>query len=325
MAVIFSRRGILVSAGLTLAINSANGQQFPSRTVRIVVPYPPGGSADALARILANEIQGDLGQTVIVENKAGGAGAIGTRMVAKGEADGHQLLLGTNQTHVNNAFLLKDVQYHPVKDFVPLAGLADLQLVLVVRNDLGVKNVQELIALAKKEPIKLNYGSSGVGSGAHLAMELFASRAGTQMTHIPYSGAAPMAAEIVAERLDVGFVTLPSVLGQLKSGLMTPLAVSSLARAPQLPDVPTLKEQGVENAESDAWLALYAPAATPSAAVKKLSDAVTRAMANPAVIEQVIKLGYAINMRDSAAFVAYQAAEMAKWGAVIKAARIDPQ
>lgn len=323
----WSRRAVLTASVAALAApRSAFGQQeFPSKTVRIVVPYPPGGSADALTRIIANELQGEFGQSVIVDNKPGASGAIGTRLVAKGESDGHVILLGTDQTHVKNAFLLKDPQYDAIKDFEPILGLTDLPLVLVVRNDLPAKDINELIALAKKEPGKLNYGSSGVGSGSHLAMELMALRAGTSMTHIPYSGAAPMAAEIVAGRLDAAFVTLPTVMGQIKNGAMRPLAVASRARASNLPDVPTLAEVGIKDAESDAWLALFAPAATPEAARAKLTEAVKRTLTKPAVIEQINKLGYVLNAREPKAFSEYLAAEMKKWGEVVKAAKVEPQ
>lgn len=321
-----SRRAMLASAIVTLGMNRADAQTvFPSKTVRIVVPYPPGGPTDALARIIANEIQGDLGQTVIVENKPGGAGSIGTRAVAKGEADGHVLVLGNNQTHVNNKFLVKDADYDPIKDFAPVAGLGDLQHILVVRNDLPAKNVQELIAYAKANQGKMNYGSTGIGSGSHLAMELFKSRTGTDMTHIPYTGAGPMAQEVMAGRIDLAFATLPSVLGQIKGNSMRALAVASTGRAPQLPEVATLKEQGVIDSEADSWLALFAPAATPEAARKKLSDAVRAALAKPAVAEGVVKLGFALQVRDPAAFAAYHAAEMTKWEAVIKAAKVEAQ
>lgn len=323
----WSRRALLIASGMAItALHPALAQQeFPNRTVRIVVPYPPGGSADALTRIIANELQSEFSQSVIVDNKPGASGAIGTRFVAKGESDGHVILLGTDQTHVKNVFLLKDPQYDAIKDFAPIMGMTDLPLVLVVRNDLPVKDIGELVALAKKEPGKLNYGSSGVGSGSHLAMELMAQRAGIAMTHIPYSGAAPMAAEIVAGRLDTAFVTLPSVMGQIKNGAMRPLAVASGKRAGNLPEVPTLAEAGIKDAESDAWLALFAPAATPEAARRKLTEAVARTLGKPAVIEQINKLGYVLNARDPKSFSEYLAAETKKWGEVVKTARIEQQ
>lgn len=326
MTILFTRRGMIAAFGAVVASPAlVRAQGFPARPVRIVVPYPPGGPTDALARIIAQEIQADLGHSVIVENKAGGSGSIGTRGVARGEADGHVIVLGNNQTHANNAFLLKDAGYDPIKDFTPIAGLADLQHVLVVKNDLPAKTVGELVALAKKDAGKFNYGSTGIGSGSHLAMELFKARTGTDMTHIPYQGAGPMAAEVMAGRIELAFATLPSVLGQIKAGTMRALAVASLNRAPQLPDVPTLKEQGVVDSEADSWLALFAPAAVPKEAVGRLSGAVLAALRKPAIAEGVAKLGFAMSLREPAAFATYHAGEMKKWEAVIKAAKVEAQ
>lgn len=320
-----SRRAVLAAAAALAAPLPAFAQGFPTRTLRIVVPYPPGGPTDALARIVAQDIQSDLGQAVIVENKPGGAGSIGTRAVASGEKDGHTLVLGTNQTHATNAFLLKDAGYDPVKDFAPIAGLAGLQHVLIVRNDLAAKTVAELVALLKKEPGKLNYGSTGIGSGSHLAMELFRIRTGTEMTHVPFQGAGPMATEVMAGRIDLAMATLPSVLGQIKDGKMRALALASPSRAPQLADVPTLKEQGVSDAEADAWLALFAPAATPAETQGRLTRAVLASLAKPAVAEGVAKLGFAVSLSDGKAFSGFLAAEMTKWAAVVKAAKVEAQ
>ncbi len=321
MTTTLTRRAAFVLAGL-LWPALARAQAFPSKPLRIVVPYPAGGPTDALARIVAAELQATLGQTVIVENKPGASGAIGTREVARVEADGHTLVLGNNQTHATNAMLLKEPGYDPVKDFVPVAGLADLQHVLVVRKTLGVTDVAGFIALTKKDPGKMNYGSTGVGSGSHLTMELFKTRTGIDMVHVPFRGAAPMALEIVGGRIDVAFATLPSVLGQVEAGEMIAIAVASTARAPQLPAVPLLAEQGVKDAEGDSWLALFAPAATPAAALDKLTAATVAALAKPDVKANAIKQGIAVNVRDSSAFKPYLTAEIAKWAAVIKDANV---
>lgn len=321
-----SRRSVLALGASALVVPAAavRAQGFPSRQIRMVVPYPAGGPTDALARIVAAEMQADLGQTVIVENKPGASGAVGTREVAKAEADGHTIVLGNNQTHATNAFLLKDPGYDPIKDFKPIAGLADLQHALVVRKDLGVANIAELIALLKKDPAKYNYGSTGVGSGSHLTMELFKTRTGTQMTHVPFRGAAPLALEIVAGRIDLSFSTLPSVLGQIQAGEMKALAIASNVRAPQVPDVPLLKEQGVKDSEGDSWLALFAPAATPPTSLERLTKSVLAALAKPDVAASAVKQGIAVNVRNAADFAAYHAAEMTKWSDVIKAANVKP-
>jgi tripartite-type tricarboxylate transporter receptor subunit TctC len=318
----FTRRTTLGLLAAATTAFDARAQGFPSKQIKIVVPYPPGGPTDALARIVAADLQTTLGQSVIVENKPGASGAVGTRDVAKGEADGHTLVLGTNQTHATNAFLLKESGYDPIKDFQPIAGVADLQHALVVRKDLGVASVGELVALAKKDAGKLNYGSTGVGSGSHLTMELLKVKTGIQMQHVPFRGAAPMALEIVAGRIDLAYATLPSVLGQIQGGEMKALAIASDARAPQLPDVPLLKEQGVQGSEGDSWLALFAPAATPADVIKKLSETVIAALAKQDVKAGAIKQGIAVNVRGPDAFKTYLAAEMTKWSDVIKVANI---
>lgn len=316
------RRALGLIGATTLAPATARAEGFPSRQMRIVVPYPAGGPTDALARMVAEEMQKDLKQTVIVENRAGASGAVGSREVARATPDGHTLVLGNNQTHVTNAYLLKDPGYDPIADFTPVAGLADLQHALVVRKDLPAKNVQELIALAKKDPGKLNYGSTGLGSASHLTMELFKNRTGTDMQHVAFRGAAPMALEIIAGRIDLAFSTLPSVLGQIQGNEMRALAIASDHKAPQLPDVPLLKDQGVTGSEGDAWLALFVPAKTPAGTVEILTHTVMVILARPAVRDNAVKQGIAVNIRNSADFAAYHKAEMVKWANVIKVAGI---
>lgn len=311
--------GLLAGAALVPA--GAFAQGFPTRVVKIVVPYPAGGPTDALARIVAQELSGAIGQNVIVENVGGGAGAIGTRQVAKAEPDGHTLVLSTNQTHATNYILLKDPGYE-AKDFAAVAGLADLQHVLVVKNDLPVRSVPELVAHAKANPGRLNYGSTGNGSASHLAAELFKAKTGADMVHVPFRGAAPMAQELVAGRIDLAFATLPSVLGQVQAGTIRALAVASGIRAPQLPDVPLLRDQGVAGGEADAWIGLWAPAATPPAVLAKLSQAVMAALAKPDARDAATKLGIAVNVRDPAAFDRFVQDEIRKWGEVVKAANV---
>ncbi len=300
----------------------AVGQSFPSKQIRIVVPYPAGGPTDALARIVAQELTETKGWTIIVENKPGASGAIGSRDVAKADPDGHTIVLGNNQTHATNSFLMKEPGYDPIADFTPIAGLADLQHALVVRKDLGVSTVAELIALAKRDPGKLNYGSTGNGSGSHLAMELFKTITGTEMRHIPFKGAAPMALEIVAGRIDVAFATLPSILGQVQGGEMKAIAIASSVRAPQLPEVKLLKEQGVVDGEADSWLALFAPAKTPTPVLATWSKAVINALAKPTIAASAVKQGIAVNVRDPEAFKVYLGAELKKWAAVVKQAQV---
>ena len=317
-----TRRAVLAGLAANAIARPALAQSFPTKQIRLVVPYPGGGPTDALARIIAQDLSESRGWTIVVENKPGASGAIGTRDVARAEPDGHTIVLGNNQTHTTNAFLIKDAGYDPVTDFAPLAGLADLQHMLVVRKALGVNSVDDLVTLAKKSPGKLNYGSTGNGSGSHLAMELFKTITGTQMAHIPFKGAAPMAIEIVAGRIDVAFATLPSVLGQIQGGEMIAIAVASGARAPQLPDVKMLKEQGIVGGEADSWLALFAPVRTPMPVLQILSQAVVEAIAKPAVANNANQQGIAVNVRGPDDFRPYLASELKKWADVIKQANL---
>src|SRR6478736_9930079 len=232
----------LFSAALLAApfVKPAFAQAWqPSGPIKMVVAYPAGGPTDVIARIVAADISGPLGQQVVVENLSGGSGAIGTRAVARAKPDGQTITFGNNQTHGNNMFLLKDPGYDAVKDFAPLAGAGAFEHVFVVKNDLPVKSIPELVELAKKDPGKLNYGSTGVGSGSHLATELFMTRTGTKMTHVPFRGAAPLVTELMAGRIDVSNSTLPSVLSQFQAGQMRAIGIASPQRNPQAPDVPT--------------------------------------------------------------------------------------
>ncbi len=319
-----TRRAVLggAAAATALPLTGAWAQSFPSQPIRMVVPYPPGGPTDVFARIIAQELQATSGWTIVVENKAGASGAIGTREVARAEPDGHIIVLGTNQTHATNGVLLKEPGYDPVADFAPVAGIADLQHALVVRKDLPANSVQELIALAKKDPGKLNYGSTGAGSASHLAMELFKVKTGTNMVHVAFRGAAPMATEIIAGRIDLAFSTLPSVLTQIEGGNMRALAIASDNRAPQLPNVPRLKDQGVEGGEADAWLALFAPAKTPAATVDALAKAILAAVAKPDVAANATKQGMLVNARPPAQFRPFQVAEVKKWTEVVRIAGV---
>jgi tripartite-type tricarboxylate transporter receptor subunit TctC len=312
-------------AGAALLAPPAAAQTYPSRVIKMVVPYPAGGPTDVIARIVAEELGQDLGQNVVVENLAGASGAVGTRTVAKAEPDGYTIVFGNNQTHGNNMFLLKEPGYDAVKDFAPLAGAGAFEHVFVVKNDLPAKTIPELIALAKKDPGKLNYGSTGVGSGSHLATELFMTRTGIQMTHVPFRGAAPLVTDIMGGRIDVSNSTLPSVLGQFQAGQMRAIGIASPKRNPQAPDVPTLREQGIANADAESWAAFFAPVNTPKPILDRLSGAIIAILNKPDVRERITKLGFTLNVRDPEAFKPYLAQEIQTWSDIIKAANIKAE
>jgi len=316
-----TRRTALASFAGLAVIPDARAQTFPARTVTIVVPYPPGGPIDLLARLIAQEA--NLGQPVVVENRPGGAGIIGANVVAHAEPDGHTLILGTNQTHATNQSLIKDCPYDAVRDFAPVAGVAAMPHVLVTRNSLEVKSVADLVALARQQPGKLTFGSTGNGSGAHLAGELFKTRAGVNMLHVPFRGLSPMTTEMLADRIDLGIVPLPGLIAQMiASGKVRALATASAKRAEQLPDIPTFAEAGVAGVEADAWSALFAPAKTPPAVIERLYQTVAAALKKESIQSALNKQGLPIALKTPAEMSAMLPAEVEKWAAVIRTAHV---
>jgi tripartite-type tricarboxylate transporter receptor subunit TctC len=316
-----TRRSV-IAAFAGLAAGTARAQTFPTRPLTIVVPYPAGGPVDVTARLIAHSVGDALGQPMLVDNRGGGAGVIGSVAVARAEPDGHTLVLGTNQTHATNQSLLKNCPYDAVTDFAPVAGIADIQHVLVVRRGLEVADVAALVALAKKSPGQLNYASTGVGSAAHLAGELFKTRAGIDLQHIPFRGSAPLLTELLAGRVDLSFATLPSVVSSIEAGSIRVLAVASAARAARLPNLPTLAEVGVPGVEGDAWFALFAPAKTPSSVIDTIHRAVRAGLSIQTARDTVAKQGMTLRLRTPAEIAAWLPGEVAKWAAVIKAAGI---
>jgi len=305
---------------------TAWSQWAPTRTVTVVVPYPAGGPTDILARTIGAELARALGQPVVVENVPGGAGAIGTRRVAQAAADGHTLVFGTNQTHATNLSLLpQGGGYDPVKDFAPVAGLADLQHLVVVGPEVPVKTVAELVALAKKDPGKLTAGATGPGSASHLALELFKVRTGIDIAHVPYKGSAPLLTDLLGGHVNLSFATTPTVLQQIQSGKLRAIAVASPNRSPYLPELPTLAEAGVRGVEADAWLAMFAPAGVPAPALARLREATLEAMKQPAVRETLTKSGMTPNARDGAAFAGFVREDVARWAEVVRVANVKAE
>jgi tripartite-type tricarboxylate transporter receptor subunit TctC len=305
-----------------VAVRGAQAQSFPSRSITIVVPYPAGGPVDVTARLIAQSVGSSLGQPIAVDNRGGGAGVIGSVAVQHAEPDGHTLILGTNQTHATNQSLLKNCPYDAVKDFSAVAGIADIPHVLVVRRELDADDVGALVAIAKKSPGQLNYASTGVGSASHLAAELFNTRAGVNLQHIPFRGSAPMTTELLAGRIDLTFATLPSVISHIDTGAVRALAVASARRASRLPNLPTLAEAGVGGVEADAWFALFAPAQTPAAIVERLYRAAAAGLTTDAATKAIAAQGMTLALRTPAELAAWLPGEVAKWAAVIKAAGV---
>ena len=266
-----TRRATLAGMAALSFPSAAAAQGFPSRSITIIVPYPPGGPVDALAPLIAQEAAGHLNQPIVVENRPGGSGIIGAQAVARAEPDGHVLVLGTNQTHATNQSLIKNCPYDAVRDFAPVAGIAAMPHVLVVRKSLVLTSVGDVVAMAKAKPGTLTFGSTGNGSGAHLAGELFKTKAGIDMLHVPFKGLSPMLTELLADRIDISIAPLPGLIGQqIESGSVRALGLARAERVPQLASVPTFAESGVPGVEADAWSALFAPARTPAPVIERL-------------------------------------------------------
>jgi tripartite-type tricarboxylate transporter receptor subunit TctC len=317
--------GLLAGAALLaapVAAQTTGAEGFPNRVVKVVVPYPAGGPTDAIARFVAEEMGKALGQNAIVENIAGASGAAGTRQVARAEPDGYTIVFGNNQTHGNNMFLLKEPGYDAVKDFYPLAGVGAFEHVFVVPKTFPAASIKDLVELARKDPGKLNYGSTGLGSGSHLATELFMARTDIKMTHVPYRGAAPLVQDLLGGRIDVSNSTLPSVLGQIQAGEVKAIALASPQRNPVVADVPTLREQGIANADAESWAAFFAPVNTPKPVLDKLSSTIIGILNQPAMKERITKLGFTLKVRSPEEFRPYHAQEQQTWAEIIKTASI---
>jgi tripartite-type tricarboxylate transporter receptor subunit TctC len=314
-----------VGACLAIVAGGAFAQAYPTKPIRIVVPFPAGGATDIMARAVAQKLTEDWGQPVIVDNRPGAAGNIGTELVAKAPADGYTLEMGTVGTHAINASLYSKLAYDHIKDFTPVILVASVPNVLEVNPAVPVNSVQELIAYAKANPGKLNFASSGSGTSIHLSGELFKVMAGVQMTHVPYKGSAPALQDLIGGQVQLMFDNLPPSLPQIKAGKLRALAVTSLTRAPALPDVPTVAEAGLPGFEASSWFGLLAPAGTPQPIIIKLNAAVAAWLATPEAKEKMTAIGANAAGGPPENFVKHIAAETAKWSKVVKesGAKVD--
>jgi len=260
-----------VAIACLLAAPLAAAQSWPSRPIRLMVPFPPGGSTDIVARIVAQKMGERLGQPMVIENRGGAGGTLGTAQVAKAAPDGYSLTVATTSTHVVAPSVYARLDYDPVKDFTPVGLMAVTSYLLVIHPSVPAKNLQEFVALAKAQPGKLNYASAGVGSTTHLSMEMLKSVSGTFMLHIPYNGNGPAGAATVGGQVEALFGSLPALLGHAKGGRVRPIAVGTLKRSPSLPEVPTVAESGYPGFDASLWLALMGPAGMPQAVVDRLN------------------------------------------------------
>jgi tripartite-type tricarboxylate transporter receptor subunit TctC len=309
--------GLLATAAFAAHAQAPAGP-YPSKPVKVIVPYPPGGPTDIVARVVFQQVAESTGQQFLIENRAGAGGNIGAEAVARSPADGYTLLVATT-AHAINMSLFKNLGYDVQKDFAPVTLLTQGPLVLVATPNFPASNVRELIALAKAKPDTLNFASSGNGQSTHLSGELFNSMAGIKLAHVPYKGSAPALTDVIAGQVPLMFDTMLSAMPFVKAGKLKALAVTSPQRSPAAPELPTVAESGLPGYEVFAWNGLLAPAGTPKVVIDRLGDELNKAMAMPAVREKFSAQGFAASWQSPEQFGQFLRGEVAKWTKTVKA------
>ncbi|TEA78368.1 tripartite tricarboxylate transporter substrate binding protein [Allopusillimonas ginsengisoli] len=307
----------MVAAGPAAQASSA----WPERPIRMVVPYPPGGGTDIIARIIQEDLTKQLGQTVVIENRGGAAGMIGTEAVARAEPDGYTMLF-TLSSHTINPAIYKKLSFNTAKDFAPVSLVASLPQILVANPEFAVNNVQELIKEAKSRPGELSYGSVGNGSPSHIAGELLGLRTGVQMQHIPYRGGGPAVNDVLGNQIPLLWVSIPAAVGFVKTGRLKPLAVSTVRRSPLFPDVPTMQESGVPDFEVDSWYAMFVPSNTPQPIIDKVAKAISVVVSKPEIKDKLLGQGAEAVGSTPKELESVVNTELSKWVALAKDANI---
>ena len=314
-----------LAAALALGAAALSHAQYPTRPIKLIVPFPPAGSTDISARALAGKLGERLGQPVIIENKPGAGGNIGSDVVAKAPPDGYTLVVGTVGTHAINSGLYSKMPYDPIRDFAPVVLLSTTPNVLVVPASFPANSVQDVIRLAKAKPGELTFASSGAGTSIHLSGEMFKSMAGLDMTHIPYKGSAPMLIDLLSGQVNMAFDNLSASMAYIKAGKLKALATTGAKRAAGLPDLPTVSEAGLTGYESTSWNAIYAPAGTPKEIVDKLNREANAVLQSPETRKYFTDQGAEAGGGTPAELAAFNRAEIAKWAKVVKdsGAKVD--
>jgi tripartite-type tricarboxylate transporter receptor subunit TctC len=320
------RRRAIVSALATLPLmvgtRLANAQSWPAKPIRLIVPSPPGDGSDLMARAVGQKLSEALGQQVVVDNRPGAGGRLGTELAVKAQADGYTLLMGNAGSNAINAALYKDLAYDLERDFVPVTQVMRAPNVLVVNPALPVGDVKDLIALYKANPGKYSYASGGNGSSAHLSAELFKTMAGVDVVHVPYKGATPALTDVIAGQVAMFMGNLPPAIGHIKSGRVKALAVTTSQRSALVPDLPTIAESGLAGYETVAWFGLFAPAGTPAEIVARLAAETAKIVQQPAIREQIASLGGEPVGNTPAEFAAIVRGDIAKWKRVVADAKV---
>jgi tripartite-type tricarboxylate transporter receptor subunit TctC len=311
------------SAALAASATPAQQNGYPTKPVRLIVAFPPGGSTDIVARLVGQRLSERLGQQVIIDNRGGAGGTIGTELAARGTPDGYTLTMGTTSTHVIAPAAYSNLKYDPVKDFAPITLVASTPYLLVIHPGVKANSLKEFVSAVKASPGKWNYASAGTGSTTHLAMEMLKTAAGLDITHVPYNGNGPAGAAVLGGQVQALFGSMPAVLPQAKSGKVRPIAVGTAKRSPALPDVPTVAESGYPGFEVSLWLGFFAPKGTPVAIINRLHSELVKIVLSPEMKEQLERNGaepaHNVSSLDLERLVK---AEIAKYSKVIKVANI---
>jgi tripartite-type tricarboxylate transporter receptor subunit TctC len=319
-----SRYFVMVLCLVAAGFPAAHAQKYPERPIRLIVPFAPGGTSDLLGRVVGAKLAEALGQTVVVDNRGGAGGSLGAALAAQAHADGYTLLV----PHVGLAFnetLYPRRAYNAIRDFAPVSKLGETPNSVVVSNNFPVKSVKDLIALARKQPGKINYGSAGVGSAAHLAMALLEHGAGVSFNHVPYKGGGPSMIAVTAAQVDFSMPAFPTSVPHIKAGRMRIIAVTGAAREPTMPDVPTVAESGVPGYEFGIWFAMFAPAATPRAIVTRLNQEIVKALSTAEMRDQLFKVGVNAGSSTPEQLGKLLKADVQKWAKIIKDAKIPAE
>jgi tripartite-type tricarboxylate transporter receptor subunit TctC len=316
---------LFATLGLLAVLPASAQGSYPNKPVRVIVPFPPGGATDIVARAVSERLQAALGQAFVVDNRPGASGNIGMAEATRAPADGYTLVLGAPQTLTINPLLFRDLPFDPQKALAPIVVVASVPNVLIVSNKLAAKTPQELVTFAKANVGKLNYGSSSIGGTPHLSSELFKSMTGTFILHVPYRGSAPALQDLIGGQIDMMFDNLPAALPQIRSGNVRALAVTTLKRSPSLPDLPTLDESGLKGFDSQGWFALLAPTGTPQPVLERINAEVNKALATPEFRERLQKVGADPVGGSIDDFKKRIASESERWAKVIKFANIKAE
>ncbi len=318
-------RALAAALSMALLVSAAGGAEYPEQTVRIIVPYPAGGTTDILARLLADRLSKRLSQNFVVENRGGASGSLGTAAVAQSAPDGYTLLMGTINTHGINSSAFKKLPYDPLKDFSPVTVFATTPNVLMIHPSLGVADIAELLKLARERPGKLDFGSTSIGGSPHMSGELLKMMAKIDIQHVPYKGGGPLLNDLIGGHVKMAFDNMPSAIGHIRGGKVKALAVTTSSRWSGLPDVPTMAESGVPGYEVSAWFGLLAPAGTPAPIVDRLHQTILEILKEEPIRTRLAELGGEPGGNSPANFRRQIETDIRKWAQVYESTGLKPE